>query len=102
MFKQHIIEKDVEIFLAETSAREVVGFLVWTSTYDLHWCLKDGVIVDLYVCPQHRSRGVAVLLTTELAAEIQWQAASFCHENLIGGVYISYELETSSRMLFWK
>ncbi len=33
--------------------------------------MKGGVIVDLYVCPSYRSRGVAVLLATELAAEIQ-------------------------------
>jgi len=71
LLERHLIEKVVEIFLAETFRRAVVGFLAWIFSYDLHWCMKGGVIVDLYVCPQYRSRGVAVLLATELAAEIQ-------------------------------
>ncbi len=66
-----LTEKEIEILLAETSSREVVAFLAWTSSYDLHWCMKGGVIVDLFVCPQHRSRGVAVLLATDLARQIQ-------------------------------
>ncbi len=33
--------------------------------------MKGGVIVDLFVCPQHRSRGVAVLLAINLAKQIQ-------------------------------
>ena len=71
LLKQHLIEEDVEILLAETSNREVVAFLAWSSSYDLHWCMKGGVIVDLFVCPKHRSRGVAVLLAAHLADEIQ-------------------------------
>lgn len=71
LLEQHLTAKDIEILLAETSSREVIGFLAWSSTYDLHWCMKGGVIVDLYVRPAYRSRGAAVLLATELAAEIQ-------------------------------
>ncbi len=50
LLKRHLTESDVEILLAETPSREIAGFLSWTSTYDLHWCMKGGVIVDLYVC----------------------------------------------------
>ncbi len=71
LLERHLTEKEIEILLAETSSREVVAFLAWTSSYDLHWCMKGGVIVDLFVCPQHRSRGVAVLLATDLARQIQ-------------------------------
>ena len=71
LLEQHLTEKAIEFFLAETSNHEIVGFLAWSFSYDLHWCMKGGVIVDLYVCPEYRSRGAAVLLATELAAEIQ-------------------------------
>lgn len=71
LLERHLTEKEIEILLAETSSREVVAFLAWSSSYDLHWCMKGGVIVDLFVCPQHRSRGVAVLLATDLARQIQ-------------------------------
>jgi len=76
LLDQHLIEKAVEIFLAETSSGEIVGFLAWSFSYDLHWCMKGAFIVDLYVCPQYRGRGAAVLLATELAAEIQKQGGT--------------------------
>jgi GNAT superfamily N-acetyltransferase len=66
-----LTENAVEILLAETSSREVIAFLAWLPCCDLHWCIKGGVIVNLFVCPQHRSRGVAVLLATYLSRQIQ-------------------------------
>lgn len=73
---QHMADKDVEILVAE-SDREIIAFLGWTSCYDLHWCMKGGMIVDLYVRPSHRARGVAVLLATDLAKEIEDRGGTF-------------------------
>ena len=39
-----------------------VGILAWEKSYDLHHGLTGGHILDLYVVPQHRFRGVAVQL----------------------------------------
>ncbi len=71
LLERHLAEQEIEILLAENSSRKVIAFLAWTSSYDLHWCMKGGVIVDLFVSPQHRSRGVAVLLAINLAKQIQ-------------------------------
>ena len=79
LLERHLTENAVEILLAETSSFEVVAFLAWSSSYDLHWCMKGGVIVDLFVCPQHRSRGVAVLLAINLARQIQERGGT--HKN---------------------
>lgn len=77
LLERHLTEREVEILLAESSSREVIAFLAWSSCYDLHWCMKGGVIIDLYVCPSHRSRGVAVLLATNLAMEMKNRGGTF-------------------------
>jgi len=77
LLEQHLADKDVEILVAETSSREVIAFIAWSSCYDLHWCMKGGIIVDLYVFPSHRSRGVAALLVTDLAREIMDRGGTF-------------------------
>lgn len=79
LLERHLVENAVEILLAETLRGEVVGFIAWTHAYDLHWCMKGGVIVDLYVCPANRSRGAAVLLAIDLAAEVQRRGGAFQH-----------------------
>src|SRR5215831_11033260 len=41
---------------------QTVGFLAWETSYDLHHCLSGGHVLDLYVTPRHRARGIAVQL----------------------------------------
>lgn len=70
------LEKDgfgneFETMIAGTSKGEIIGFAAWISTYDLHWCLKGGEVIDMFVSPSHRGRGVALLMMTEVASEIQ-------------------------------
>lgn len=79
LLARDLAENAVEMFLAETLRREIIAFVAWTSAYDLHWCMKGGLIVDLYVCPPHRGRGAAVLLATCLAKEIQKRGGAFLH-----------------------
>ena len=57
--------------MAETLNREVIGFVAWIDSYDLHWCLKGGDVIDFFVYPSHRGLGAAILLIVRLAAEIQ-------------------------------
>jgi GNAT superfamily N-acetyltransferase len=49
---------------------EIVAFIAWTPSYDLHHCLAGGEVLDLYVAPQHRHRGVAALLIAAVCKEV--------------------------------
>src|SRR5688572_22210370 len=77
LLEQHLAEKDVEILVAETAAGEITGFLAWAACYDLHWCMKGAMIIDLYVCPAKRGRGLAVLLSINLAKEVERRGGTF-------------------------
>lgn len=81
--EQDIMNKAFETLVAETTDGKLVGFVAWTTTYDLHWCLKGGVVIDYYVAPSHRGRGAAILLTVELAAEIYQRNGAFLHSGAI-------------------
>src|ERR671917_155897 len=70
LLEQHLSGHEVEILVAEAINREVVGFVAWVDSYDLHWCLKGGNVIDFFVRPQHRGRGAAILLLTKLAGDI--------------------------------
>ena len=75
--KQDISTGDVEITVAETSESEIAAFVASIITYDLHYCMKGGEIIDFYVSPLHRGRGAAVFLITDLAAEVQKRGGMF-------------------------
>jgi hypothetical protein len=75
--EQHLLGNELEIIVAETLNREVVGFVAWVGSYDLHWCLKGGDVIDFFVCPSHRGRGAAILLISKLAGDIQEQGGAY-------------------------
>lgn len=77
--KRDVSDGKVKIFVAESSAGEIVGFVAWVSIYDLHHCLEGGEIVDLFVRSTHRGRGAGVLLIAKLAAEIREKGGAFLH-----------------------
>jgi GNAT superfamily N-acetyltransferase len=62
--------REFEIHVAMTGGEHVMGFLAWRKSYDLHHCLTGGEILDLYVSPDYRGRGVAPALVCAVAAEI--------------------------------
>ncbi len=70
--------REVEIVVAETLDREVIGFVAWIDSYDLHWCMRGGEVIDFFVDPAHRGRGAAILLVARLAADVRGR----------GGVYL--------------
>jgi GNAT superfamily N-acetyltransferase len=47
---------------------ELVGFGAWERTYDLHHCIWGAQVMDLYVRPELRGRGVALELVAAIAA----------------------------------
>lgn len=75
--EQDVSNDTLEIFVAESAERRIVGFIAWTPTYDLHWCLKGGDVIDFYVVPEKRGRGVGLLLAIEAAKEIQRHGGVF-------------------------
>ena len=71
---------EFQMVIAEAENYPLVAFAAWISSYDLHYCMKGGQVIDLFVEPAHRGRGIAVRLITEIALQIQQQ----------GGVYITF------------
>jgi len=67
---------DLVIHLLEAAA-EVVAFAAWRPTYDLHHCAHGVEIIDLYVCPEQRIRGAAVVLVAAVAAAARSRGAQF-------------------------
>ena len=68
-----------------------VGFLAWERSYDLHHCLTGAHILDLYLAPEHRFRGIAVQLI--------WMASQITHAE--GGAFIkggAVDTGTGSRL----
>jgi GNAT superfamily N-acetyltransferase len=58
-------------------ADQVVGLLAWEKSYDLHHCLSGGHILDLYVAPRHRARGIAVQLIATAAGVVHSEGGAF-------------------------
>ena len=77
LLERHLVDNEVKIIVAETLDREVIGFIAWVASYDLHWCLKGGDVIDFFVCPPHRGRGAAVLLLTRLAGDIRGHGGAY-------------------------
>jgi len=75
--KRDLLDKKLEIIVAENAGKRIVGFIAWVDTYDLHWCLTGGEIIDFYVVPESRGRGVGLLLAIALASEIQKRGGRF-------------------------
>ena len=74
---QHLSSGEVEIIVAEAPDREVIGFVAWIDSYDLHWCMKGGGVIDFYVRPSHRGRGAAVSLIIQLAADVRERGGAY-------------------------
>ena len=82
---------ELEMVVAETLEKEAIAFAAWKKSYDLHFCIKGGEVIDLFVCPEHRSRGIAINLLLAVASEIQKH----------GGVYIKGQaVDTRSERLY--
>lgn len=75
--EQDISGGAIKIIVAETGNNKIIGFAAWTKTYDLHWCLQGGLVVDFYVAPANRGTSAAVFLIIELAAVVQKYGGTF-------------------------
>lgn len=76
--EQDCFGAELEMFIAETLEKEAIAFAAWKKSYDLHVCIKGGEVIDLFVCPEHRNRGIAINLLLAVVSDIQQH----------GGIYI--------------
>ena len=61
---------EFDTVVAVSGTAQIIGFASWTWSYDLHHCITGGDIIDLYVLPIHRGRGVAPALIFAIASQI--------------------------------
>ena len=66
-------------------AQQGVGLLAWETSYDLHHCLVGGHVLDLYVSPRHRARGIAVQLLARAAGIIHGEGGAFIKGGAVDG-----------------
>jgi GNAT superfamily N-acetyltransferase len=74
---EDIFEGKVKIAVAETAEGKIIAFISWIQTYDLHWCLRGGDVIDMFVSRPYRGRGLAMLLLTDTAREILDEKGAF-------------------------
>ena len=59
-----------DVLIACDPDRRVIGLVAFASDYDLHVCMRGGRVLDLYVQPSWRGRGIAAALLATAAHEI--------------------------------
>ncbi len=77
LLERHISDNDVEMLVAENTEKVIIAFVAAIVTYDLHWCMKGGEIIDFYAVPMYRGRGAAMFLIIDFAAEIERRGGKF-------------------------
>ena len=63
--------REFETLLAVATGGQPIGFAAWAASYDLHHCVRGGDVLDLYVVPPARARGVAAALVCAVARSIR-------------------------------
>jgi GNAT superfamily N-acetyltransferase len=65
-------------------AGECHGFVGWRSSYDLHHCISGAEVLDLYVRPELRGRGVALQMVAAIAAMVRARGGTFIKGQAVG------------------
>lgn len=66
-----------EMVVAVRGSGSLVGFTAWERCYDLHWGLVGGTVLDMFVTPEHRGRGVAPMMLTRTCAHVRERGGQF-------------------------
>lgn len=64
---------------------KLVGFAAWLPSYDLHHCVHGAALIDLYVDPAYRCRGLGPALICAIAAEITGLGWEFMRGQALSG-----------------
>jgi GNAT superfamily N-acetyltransferase len=80
---EEVLRRDVlsgatshRVLLAEREA-EAIGFIAWDPVYDMHWSAAGAQVADLFVIPDARGHGVALVLLAGACAEARKAGAVF-------------------------
>lgn len=73
-----------ELAVAADSS-SLVGFAAWRESYDLHHAIPGGEVMDFFVAPSHRGRGVAVQLAAGVAAAVKARGGAFLYSLVLPG-----------------
>jgi hypothetical protein len=63
--------------LVVSRASAMDGFIAWCDTYDLHWCMRGAVVIDLYARPHARGSATGASLICAAAAAIHADGGTF-------------------------
>ena len=63
---------------------EPFGFAVWRSSYDLHNCIPGAELIDMYLRPAERGRGVVAQLVAAVAAAVQARGGKYLQGLTVG------------------
>ena len=55
----------------------MIGFAAWRPTYDLHYCVAGLEVIDMFVLPPYRGRGIAPCLLARVAADGAGKGATY-------------------------
>lgn len=59
------------------AAGALIGVAAWRRTYDLHYCLPGCEVIDMFVLPAYRGRGIGPCLLASTAAHAAEAGATF-------------------------
>ena len=59
------------------TGKALSGFVAWRATYDLHHCLAGLDVIDMFVRPTDRGRGIGACLLAQVAGEGRGRGATF-------------------------
>lgn len=59
------------------SAPQILGFAAWRDTYDVHHCTIGGEIVDMFVLPAARGKGIGPALVCAVASDLRHKRGVF-------------------------
>jgi GNAT superfamily N-acetyltransferase len=72
----HAFGRHFHLKVAQSGAR-LLGFAAWRDTYDVHHCTIGGEIMDMFVLPAARGKGIGPTLVCEVAVEIRRKGGVF-------------------------
>ncbi len=92
-----ILSDRVSLFVAE-GGDKIIGFAAVIAAYDLHWCTRGGEVIDLYVIPDRRGRGIAFQVLAAAAKYIYENGGKFLKGGAIENVPVRRSVQRAAMM----
>ena len=68
--------REFEMHVASSNA-DLVGLVAWRKAYDLHHCTSGAEVIDMFVVPAFRGRGIGPAMVCSVAAEVIQRGGKF-------------------------